>query len=73
MKKNRKQSKPRRLTIASARITGLGVLRLVRSGTQFHMAINDARLESVRTARAAKNMFTEAAQAMGRKRVKVTA
>lgn len=73
MKKKNKASKPARRTLASARIAGLGVLRLVRSGTQFHMAINDARLESVRTAGAATRMFKEAAQAMGRKRVKVTA
>lgn len=66
--KTTKKRKPYRKTIASARIVGVGVLRLIKSGTQFHMAINDARLESVRTSNAAKNMFKDAAEALKNKK-----
>lgn len=60
MKTKKKNRHPRRNTIATTP-TWAGRLALVKAGTQFHMAIDGVRLESVRTPGRAKEMFEQAA------------
>ena len=68
MKKN--QPRKRRTPIASKSIRGLGKLTIYHFGTQFYLAVNGVKLESVRTVGSAKRMFSAASEAMAGKKVR---
>ena len=63
MKTKKKNRHPRRITLATAP-TRAGRLALIKAGTQFHFAIGEARLESVRTEGKAKELFAQAAKVL---------
>jgi hypothetical protein len=56
--------KNRKTTVDKKRVRGVGEMRLVKSGTQFYIAVNGVKFASVRTPGAAKNMFKDALKAV---------